>query len=227
MLTTTKKEILYPESDGKPMADNSIQFNWIVYLKSNLDRLLKRAPNVVVIGNMLWYAVEDEPSICAAPDVMVIFGRPKRERGSYKQWLEEDVSPQVVFEILSPSNTRREMREKREWYERYGVEEYYEYDPDRNRLKIWIREGETLREIVETAAFRSPLLEVRFELNETTMTVYFPNGKAFESFLELDERADEERTRADEERTRSNRERERVNKLATKLRELGIDPESL
>ncbi len=32
---------------------------------------------------------------------MVVFGRPKGDRGSYKQWLENQIAPQVVFEILS------------------------------------------------------------------------------------------------------------------------------
>jgi hypothetical protein len=29
-------KILYPDSDGKPMADNTVQFRWIVCLVSNL-----------------------------------------------------------------------------------------------------------------------------------------------------------------------------------------------
>jgi len=37
----------------------------------------------------------------------------------------------VVFEVLSPSNTQQEMADKRAFYEEHGVEEYYVYDPDR------------------------------------------------------------------------------------------------
>src|SRR5204862_1645057 len=46
---------------------------------------------------------------------------------------------QVVFEVLSPNNTGPEMARKRAFYERYGVEEYYEYDPDRGQLRGWQR----------------------------------------------------------------------------------------
>ena len=35
---------------------------------------------------------------------MVVFGRPKGYRGSYRQWEEGGIAPQVVFEILSPGN---------------------------------------------------------------------------------------------------------------------------
>jgi Uma2 family endonuclease len=32
---------------------------------------------------------------------MVVFGRSKGDRGSYQQWKEDNIPPQVVFEILS------------------------------------------------------------------------------------------------------------------------------
>ncbi len=51
--------------------------------------------------------IEEEREITGpvAPDVMVVFGRPKGRRGSYKQWQEDNIAPQVVFAILSPSNS--------------------------------------------------------------------------------------------------------------------------
>lgn len=46
--------IIYPESDGKPMADNTKQFEWIVLIKKNLDLLFQDDPNVFVAGDLLW-----------------------------------------------------------------------------------------------------------------------------------------------------------------------------
>ena len=43
---------------------------------------------------------------------MVIFGCEKGDRGSYQQWKENNIAPQVVFEILSPGNTTKEMNRK-------------------------------------------------------------------------------------------------------------------
>ena len=63
-----------------------------------------------IAGDMLWYPVARNTSIRQAPDVMVVFGRPKGDRGSYIQTQEEDIAPQVVFEILSPGNTKRDGR---------------------------------------------------------------------------------------------------------------------
>ncbi|MGQ9881557.1 MAG: Uma2 family endonuclease [Armatimonadota bacterium] len=63
------------------------------------------------------------------------FGRPKGHRRSYKQWGKDNTPPHVVFEILSPSNYFRPMLEKFRFYERYGVQEYYQYDPETGVLE--------------------------------------------------------------------------------------------
>src|SRR5262245_51900082 len=68
--------VVYPESDGLPMSDNTRQFRWIVVLYGNLAALFRDAKDVFVSGNQFWYPVEGEPEIKQAPDVYVVFGRP-------------------------------------------------------------------------------------------------------------------------------------------------------
>ncbi|MGL6095928.1 MAG: Uma2 family endonuclease, partial [Fimbriiglobus sp.] len=51
----------YPDSDGMPMADNTLQFRWIVTLKGNLDALFADRPDVCVAGDHLVYPVEGRP----------------------------------------------------------------------------------------------------------------------------------------------------------------------
>src|SRR5262245_47547869 len=123
-----------PDSDGQPLSNNTPRMKWIVTLKRNLDALYRKDPNVFVGGDLLWYAVEDSPETQTAPGVMVVFGRPKGDRGSFKQWQEEGIAPQVVFDILSPGNSFKELLRKYLFYRRYGVEEYYLYDPEKQTL---------------------------------------------------------------------------------------------
>src|SRR5579872_875603 len=104
--------IVYPESDGQPMADNSRQFRWIFVLAGNLAAEYRDRVDVFVSGNQFWYPVEGEPEIRLAPDVYVVFGRPKGDRPSYKQWEEGGIPMTVVFEVLSPSNNYMEMVNK-------------------------------------------------------------------------------------------------------------------
>ncbi len=114
---------------------------------------------------------------------MVVFGRPKGRRGSYKQWQEDNIAPQVVFEILSPSNSLEEMERKLLFYQRYGVEEYYLYDPDSHNFKGWLRQEGLLSSIPEIKGWVSPRLSIRFDLREDGLEIYSLDGQKFLSFL--------------------------------------------
>ena len=76
-------DVLYPETDGLPLADNTIQFRLIATTQGGLDALFRNEP-VFVAGDLLWYPVEHS-SESKAPDVMVVFGRDKGDRRSYQQ----------------------------------------------------------------------------------------------------------------------------------------------
>jgi Uma2 family endonuclease len=219
-LTETTANIIYPDTDGQPMSDNTKQFRWIVTIKENLELLYAQNPDVFVAGDLLWYPVEGNNTIRQAPDVMVAIGRPKGDRGSYQQWREEGVVPQVVFEILSPGNRLGEMHRKLRFYEQYGVTEYYLYDPDRLDFTGWIRSDDRLESIEQPTDWISPLLGIRFKLEASGLEIYRPDGQPFSSFIDLDLRRQEAEQRADTAE-------QRAEQLADKLRELGIDPENL
>ncbi|MEH2025785.1 Uma2 family endonuclease [Nostoc sp.] len=196
--SSSPKHIIYPDSDGQSMADNTKQFELIVWIKNNLELLFGNDPNVFVAGDLLWYSVEDDNKLRQAPDVMVVFGRPKGYRGSYQQWLEDNIPPQVVFEIWSPGNRISKMAKKLEFYERYGVEEYYLYEPDVVDLTGWQRRNSRLEVIDQIVGRVSPRLGVRFELTEEELQIYRPDGDRFLTFLELDQQRQQERQRAEQ-----------------------------
>ncbi|WP_009633453.1 Uma2 family endonuclease [Synechocystis sp. PCC 7509] len=220
------QDIIYPDSDGQPMSDNTKQFEWIVTIKGGLDALYKDDPNVFVAGDLLWYPVYGNNKLRVAPDTMVAFGRPKGYRGSYKQWLEDNIAPQVVFEILSPGNTLKEMAKKLEFYEVYSVEEYYLYDLDKNDLRIWNRVEGRLTVVEVTPSWVSPRLGIRFELNSETMQIYRPDGRPFATYVELDRQRETAEQHASDAQQRAETAEKRAEELAAKLRALGIDPDA-
>ena len=167
----------YPDSDGKPMADNTVQFQWIVTIQGNLDGMFREDPNVLVVGDLLWYPVKGHPEISTAPDVYTAFGRPKGDRRCYKQWEEGGIVPQVVFEILSPNNTEKEMAAKLAFYDRYGVEEYYLYDPDGLKLSGWRRVRGKLRPIHKMDGWISPRLGIRFDMSGKKLVISGPMAR--------------------------------------------------
>ena len=221
----TAEALIYPDTDGQPMGENTLQVKWIVAIYNGLEALFRDRADAFVAADLFWYPVLGKPKCVLAPDVMVAFGRPKGDRRSYKQWEEEQIPPQVVIEILSPGNRVRERAKKFGFYERHGVEEYYEYDPDEMTLEAWGRRREKLAYIKKIDGFTSPRLGVRFEVPGTEpMRLIGPDGKPFRSYLDLLDDALILQERAAEEGRRARAERRKSEKLEALLREHGIDP---
>lgn len=220
--TSNASEIIYPDSDGKPMANNTIQFRWIVVIQQNLDWLFADDPNVFVAGDLFWYPIEGRNNIFTAPDVMVVFGRPKGDRKSYQQWREDSIAPQVVFEILSPSNFPMEMDRKLLFYDRYGVEEYYIYDPDSNQLEGWLRGEDGLDAIAQMADWTSPRLGIRFALSPENFDIFRPDGERFLTYAEISQRLEEERQRAEQERQRAELAEQTIREAIPRLLGMGL-----
>jgi Uma2 family endonuclease len=198
-------EIVYPESDGLPLAENTKQLRWIVVIYGNLAALFRARPDVFVGADLFWYPVEGHPEIRTASDGFVVFGRPKGDRPSYKQWQEDHVPMTVVFEILSPGNTVTEMAHKLDFYERYGVEEYYVYDPDSNWLTVYVRRGDELRRVRAENGFASPRLGIRFDLSGPELVIYRPDGQRFLTFEELETAREQAEERAGQAEERASR----------------------
>lgn len=220
-MSTVLKRVHYPEDDGLPMSDNTWQFNMIVLLHGGLDAIFRDREDVFVAGNHLIYAVKGRNDVRQAPDVYVAYGAPRMPRGSYKVWEENGIFPQVVFEVWSPNNRQSAMADKRDFYERYGAEEYYIVYPDfPMHVDAWRRDGDKLVLLRDATTGVSPRLGIRFELDGGYLTVYGPDGRPFLAPADLvAERAAAERA-AEEERDRAAR-------LAAKLRELGVDPDAV
>jgi hypothetical protein len=244
---TAADAAVYPESDGKPRADNTLRWDWMVKIVGEL-RELYAGQEVFVAGDLFWYPVKGDPKTVQAPDALVVFGRPPGYRSSYKQWEEAGIAPQVVFEVLSPSNTHEEMDAKRNFYDRHGVEEYYLINPYKNTAMGWVRVEGKYQHVYPIGGYVSPRLGIRFEDNGE-LRIYTPDGREFRTreerveeiqeelrktalaFEEVRTRAIEaerqttaERERAQQEHERAEQERQAREALAAKLRELGVDP---
>ncbi len=217
----------YPDSDGQPMADNTVQFDWIARLKWNAEAQFRDRPDVFVAGDHLIYTVEGDITARQAPDVYVAFGRPKGDRGSYRVWEEGGVFPQVIFEVWSPGNRYSVMRRKFDFYEQNGAEEYYIVYPEfPAHLEGWRRAGDKLTAVAEMNGFTSPNLGWSFSLVAGDLVILDPAGRPLRKPDEIAAERDAERERADQEQQRADAQRLRAERLAAKLRELGLDPDA-
>jgi Uma2 family endonuclease len=124
-----QEEIVYPSSDGQPMAETPEHLLLMVALISALRHHFKRHRKVYVIGNMFLYYEKGSPAARRAPDVMVVKGiDPTVQRRSFKTWVERKV-PAAVIELTSAETAVEDTEIKRKLYEKLGIHEYFLFDP--------------------------------------------------------------------------------------------------
>lgn len=123
-----RDDVVYPESDGQPVAETDLHLEEMIYLIEAFRSHFRNVPDVYVAGNLFFYSVQGNPRIRVAPDLLVVKGVPKGHRRVYKLW-EEGQAPCFVVEVTSDSTRREDVVRKKEFYERLGVDEYFLYDP--------------------------------------------------------------------------------------------------
>ncbi|MGH9767908.1 MAG: Uma2 family endonuclease, partial [Blastocatellia bacterium] len=130
--------IIYPESDGKPMAETELHRQLMINLIEALRNFFSLQADVYVSGNMFIYYVEGDTSKNVAPDVFVVRGVGKRlgerTRRVYKLW-EEGVAPCVVIEVSSSETKNEDLQRKKSLYAQLGIKEYFIFDPEYRYLK--------------------------------------------------------------------------------------------
>ena len=156
--STRKRPVVYPDCDGNLMSDSTTHGDAIQYFHGLLEVVLADNPNAFAAADHLWYYREGDPKSRVAPDVYAVYGRPKHHRGSYKQWEEEGIAPQIVFKVISPQN-RRMTAYKDALYNGLGVEEYYVYDPGYNSRGDLNVENRSLRAFRRNEAGETVLIK--------------------------------------------------------------------
>ncbi len=223
VVSAVAQEIDYPTTDGQPMAETDAQgiplMNSVVGLRDHF----RRREDVYVSGNLLIYYEEGNVNASVAPDVFVVVGVPNHARDTYKLW-KEGKAPDFVLEITSRSTRARDQTEKRELYERLGVEEYWRYDPTGDYLDpplsgLCLSGGEYAelgpRRLADgTLALRSRVLGLELRIEGDELRFFDPaTGEYVLTLTESNEerqRAEQERQRAEQERQCAEQERQRV-----------------
>jgi Uma2 family endonuclease len=220
----TDADIDYPESDGKSMAESDYQRPYIAYGTEVLDIFFADRPDVYVSGNVLIYYEVGNPKARVAPDVFVVFNRPKGKRTSYKVWQEDNQYPDFVLEITSKSTISEDQGTKRGLYAFWGVSEYFQYDPSADYLEPQLQ-GYQLRDGNYFALPVTPLPDGGLAITSSVLglTLRLEQGE-----LRFYDPATGEKllSHAESETARQTAEA-RAERLAARLRDLGIDPDAV
>ncbi len=233
--TTTisqRAEVVYPSSDGEPLAESYVHIDAIINAVIALRNYLEGEQAIVFADQFLYY-VQGFPKFRVAPDVMVVFNVPPGARDNYKVWEEAQV-PSVIFEMTSAGTRERDEVVKKDLYESLDVPEYWQFDPKGEWIPEKLR-GYRLQDgvYVPITDGRSEPLKLRLEIDEVLIALYREDtGEKLLASAELVQALRQETVARQEaealleqERQRAEQERRRSDRLAARLRELGEDPD--
>lgn len=237
----SQTEIFYPSADGEPVAET---FDHLYALLTTLEVLKQYLANrqATVLGDQFLYYSQGFPRLRVAPDVMVIFDVAPGGRDNYKLW-EEGQIPSVIFEMTSGGTQEKDQVFKKTLYEQLGVKEYWLFDPKgewiEEKLRGYRLRGEIYESITDS---RSEPLQLRLQIEGQLIGFYredngekllIPDELAAALQQEVvarqqaEEQVEQERQRAEQERQRAELAEAQVEQLKAKLREMGIDPNSV
>jgi len=216
-IASATAEIIYPSSDGEPLAETQ-QHVLAILMTLALLRLYLQEQQAVVFADQFLYYIEGNPRARVAPDVMVVFDIEKRLYANYKIW-EGKQTPAIIFEVTSAGTKETDWNFKKTLYEQLGVTEYWLFDP----YGEWITEQLQGYRLNEDGVYKpirdncSEVLQLKLQAEEYLIGFYrLDNGEKLLTLEELysanlaaNQRADQEKARAD--------------RLAEKLRQLGVN----
>ncbi len=222
--TPGPRDVVYPSSDGRPVAETPIHRKNLLSTIDVLEEWFAAEPLVYVSGNMFIYYVEGDKWKHVSPDVFVVRGIPKdKPRDYYLVW-EEGAVPDLVIEMTSKSTCDEDVDWKLPLYrDVLRVREFFLFDPHREYLEPPLQ-GYRLRggtyEPVSPLAGRLPseVLGLHLEADGDELRLYdahtgrwLPTSKEERARAKAErKRADEQQARADEQQARAEAERKRA-----------------
>lgn len=210
--------VVYPESDGEPMAESDLHRDEMIAAIDALRRRYRGKKNIYVSGDNFIYYKRGVPSCCVSPDTYVVKGVHGRRRRVYKTWEEGGAVPCFVLEVTSDSTREEDLgRKMMKYRDDLRVPEYFLFDP----LGEWIPErlrGYVLRDGIYLAVEmeppgRLPSRELGLELGIVDGHVRFFRPRQQEPIPTSEELADRE----ERERERANRAERELAKLRAEL----------
>jgi Uma2 family endonuclease len=227
----TTSEIIYPSSDGEPLAETQ-QHVLAILMTLALLRLYLQDQQAVVFADQFLYYIEGNPRARVAPDVMVVFDIEKRLYANYKIW-EGKQTPAIIFEVTSAGTKEVDWNFKKTLYEQLGVTEYWLFDP----YGEWVAEKLQGFRLNEDDIYKpisdncSQVLQLSLQAEEYLIGFYrLDNGEKlltpeelYSAAQEANQRAEAANQRVEVANKQALQEKERADRLAEKLRQLGVD----
>lgn len=178
------REIQYPTTDGKPMAETDHHRELMVDLIESLQVYYAEEPRVYVSGNLLLFYEKGNKRKYLSPDVFVVPAVGNHRRVNFLMW-EEGRGPKFVIELTSSSTRKEDTHKKKALYQDVlKVREYFLFDPHGDYLKPSMQGFRLVKGIYQTIPVvegRLPSLTTGLHLERqgTELRLWDPKTKSW------------------------------------------------
>ncbi|MFM2378731.1 MAG: hypothetical protein RLZZ143_1309 [Cyanobacteriota bacterium] len=239
-------EVTCPPTDlwsDEPPLESDLHLQQIIILLSCLELLWQEKNDYYASGNLTIYYNEEQlkkRDFCG-PDFFVVLDTEKRPRKSWVVWGEGGKYPNVIVEILSDSTANIDRTKKKILYQNtFRTPNYFWFDPNTLELQGFRLIAGQYQAIAanENGYLWSEQLELYLGIFDRKLRYFTADGQLVPTpqEAELQQRQAKEQILLEKEQERQAKEQAILEKeqaifererLAQKLRELGIDPETI
>jgi Uma2 family endonuclease len=239
-------DISLPPTDlysDEPTLETDLHVRQMLILLSCLDWLWQDRTDFFASGNLTIYFSPDQVKSrdFRGPDFFVVLGTERRSRKSWTVWEEGGKYPNVIVEILSTSTATQDKGPKKQLYQDvFRTPEYFWFDPDSLEFAGFVLMGGQYEAIAPTPEGRlwSRQLELYLGIHDKQMRFFTSEGNLVLLPSEAAKLAQQEIQQAQQEVQQAQQEVQQAQetaqqalaqaeRLAAKLRELGVDPDTL
>ncbi len=227
----------------EPEMESSLHFAQLALLVAVLEWWWRDRQDFFIGANLsVYFSTEHlKNRDFRGPDLFLVKGTEQRPRKSWVVWEEGGKYPDLIIELLSDSTEEIDREIKLELYQdRFRTPEYFRFSPDTLEFVGWrLVDGKYQKIEPNEKGWRwSSVLELYLGVEDGQLRYFTGGGEKVTSPQEealinkkiaelVAARAERETARAEREAARAEREARRAERLATKLRELGVNPDSV
>lgn len=246
-ITAQELELQMPDArkllSDEPEMESSLHYMQLLLLVTSLEWAWREYDNFFIGANLTIYFSRQQLKHrdFRGPDFFLVKDTTREPRNSWVVWEEDGRYPDLIIELLSDSTAKVDRITKLDLYaERFHTPEYFYFSPETLEFAGFRLNFNQYHPIApneygwlwsEALGFFLGVYngQLRYFYLEGSM-IPTPDEAAKDEMLKASqaiEMAKQEAQRAEQETHRAEQEKSRADRLAAKLKELGIDPETI
>ncbi|BAZ28267.1 hypothetical protein NIES4074_06980 [Cylindrospermum sp. NIES-4074] len=219
------KDVIFPSGDlysDEPPLESDLHRLQMTLLIQCLEWLWQNRHDFYASGNItIYYSPRQLKSHdFRGPDFFVVLGTERKPRKSWAVWEEDGKYPNVIIEVLSDSTAATDRNLKKQIYQdTFRTPEYFWFDPNNLEFVGFVLVAGKYQPLEPNPQgwLWSQQLELFLGVEQENLRFFTAGGELVPTPKEV----------AEQEVQRAEQEKQRAERLAAKLRELGVDPDTI